>query len=159
MKNMNLPLMKPLSVPNQLFLAEKFEIWSNGKMINEEFEDLQLWVEQIKTGTLDKPFQITVRKRDKTRGKIHDYIKERFYLDVAYALNDRVLVCIIPETSNINGYTSFDAFVNFAPFKTREHYDFDVLEPYCCSLFYDDNNKIIKVSYSNGVGKILIECT
>jgi len=159
MKNMNLSLMTPLRVPNQLLYAKKFEVWSNGQKIDEVFEDLQLWVEQIQTESLDHGLQITVRKRDRTQGEIHKYIKERFYLDVAYATNDRILVCTIPENSNIRNYNSFDAFVNFAPFKTREYYEFDSNEPYCCSLFFGDNNKLIKVSYSNGISRNLIECT
>lgn len=159
MKNMNRPLMTPLRVPNQLFYAKKFEVWSNGQIIDAGFENLELWVEQISTESLDKSLQITVRKRDKTKGNIHKYIKERFYLDVAYALNDRVLVCIIPETSNIINYNSFDTFVNLAPFKTREYYEFEPDVPYCCSLFFDDNNELIKVSYSNGINRTLIECT
>jgi hypothetical protein len=159
MKKMNLPMEKPLRVPNQLLYAKKFEVWTNGQKIDEVYEDLQLWVEQIHTESLDHGLQITVRKRDKTIGAIHKYIKERFYLDVAYALEDRILVCTIPENCNIKNYNTFDSFVNFAPFKTREFYEFENNEPYCCSLFFDDNNELIKVSYSNGINRNLIECT
>lgn len=156
---MNIPLMTPLRIPNQLFFAKKFEVWSNGQKIDEGNESLELWVEQKSTETLEDSLQITVRKRDRTKGDIHKYINERFYLDVAYALNDRVLVCIIPETSNISNYNTFDTFISFAPFITRKHCDFKTKEPFCCSLFYDDNNELIKVSYSNGINKTLIECT
>jgi hypothetical protein len=159
MENLNLPLMTPLRIQNQLFYAKKFEVWSNSKKIYEFFEDLQLWIEQIQIESLDHGLQITVRKKDKTKGQIHKYIKERFYLDVAYALKDRILVCTIPETSNIKDNNSFVAFVNFAPFKTRKYYEFESNEPYCCSLFFDGNSELIKVSYSNGVSKNLIECT
>jgi hypothetical protein len=159
MKNMNLNLLTPLRVPNQLFYSKKFEIWSNGKQIEEVCEDLELWVEQIRPESKNQGLQITIRKRDRTKGEIHKYIKERFYLDVAYAINDRILVCTIPEKSNIKNYNSFETFINFAPFYTCEYYEFDNNEPYCCSLFFNDNNELIKVSYSNGINKNLIECT
>lgn len=156
---MNLPQLEPLRIPNQFLLAKKFEVWSKGQKIDEEFENLELWVEQISTEHIDKSLQITVRKSDRTKGKIHKYIQERFYLDVAFATKDRIMVCMIPETSNIHNNNSFDTFLNFAPFKTRRHYEFKSDEPYCCSLFFDDNNELIKVTYSNGISQTLIECT
>ena len=156
---MNLPKLTPLRIPNQRFYSDKFEVWSGGQKIDEGSESLELWVEQISTESLDKSLQITVRKLDRTEGNIHKHIQERFYLDVAYATNDRIMVCTIPNESNIEQNDSYDGFINFAPFKTRNYYEFEKNEPYCCSLFFDDNDKLIKVSYSNGMNKTLIECT
>ena len=156
--HMEIKQFTPLRIPNQRLLANNFEVWSNGEIIDKGDEELELWVEQMNTENLDKAIQITVRKRDKTVGKIHKYIKERFYLDVAFATNDRILVCIIPNDSNVKDYNSFESFVAFAPLKTRKYYNFISKEPYCCSLFFDDNDKLYKISYSNNIDKTQIIC-
>jgi hypothetical protein len=156
---MDLPTSTPLRIPNQLFKAEKFEVWSKGQKIDEGSESLELWVEQISTESLDKSLQITIRKSDRTVGNIHKHIYQRFYLDVAYALQDRIVVCIIPENSNITKNDTYSGFVSFAPFKTRAYYEFEKLEPFCCSLFYDENDKLCKVTYSNAMNRTNIICT
>lgn len=149
----------PLRIPNQRLYANNFEVWSSGEIIDKDNEELELWVEQMSTKNLDKAIQITVRRRDKTVGKIHKYIKERFYLDVAFATDDRILVCIIPDKSNVKDSNSFDAFVAFTPFKTRKYYNFSTREPYCCSLFFDDNDKLYKITYSNNIDSTQIICS
>lgn len=158
-KHMNLPINVPLQIPNQLLRAKKFEIWSGGKKIESGITETDLWVEQEYPEQLIDGIKMTVRVFDNSRSLIYKYIKERFYFDVAYATNDRILVGIIPQTSNVLNSKSYDGFIYFAQFTTRKEYHFDNDMPFCCSLFFDETNELIKVTYSNGINKTLIEFT
>lgn len=156
---MNVPKNVPLRLTNQLLRATKFEIWSGGQKIESGNTKADLWVEQENLEEQEDSIKMTVRVFDDNKSLIHQYIKERFYFDVAYATNDRILVGIIPQESNIRNSNSYDGFVNFAPFLTRDNFTFDQDMPFCCSLFFDDNDKLIKVTYSNGMNKTLLEFT
>lgn len=152
---MNIQKGTPLRLPNQLLQAKKFEIWTSGKIIESGNGIFQLWVEQENPSTIDKGIKMTVRAYDH-EDTIRKYIKERFYFDVAYATSDRIIVGIIPQQSNIKNDSSYSGFVNFAPFLTRDFYNFEQTEPFCCSLFFDNNEQLTKISYSNGMNNTLI---
>lgn len=156
---MNLTLNTPLRIPNQLLKSTEFSIWSGGKLIESGKTEADLWVEQESTESINDGIKMTIRVFDSSKSIIYGYIKERFYFDVAYATNDRILVGIIPIESNIHDSNSFNGFINFAPFKTRPNYNFDIDMPFCCSLFFDNEDELIKVTYSNGMNKTLIEFT
>lgn len=156
---MNLPKNEPLSVPNQLLESNKYEIWSNGQMINGGETNAQLWVEQENPEFPNNGIKMTIRIFDDSKAVIHKYIKERFYFDVAFAIKDRIIVAILPQESNIKNNNSYSTFMNFAPFSTRDYYFFENEIPYACSLFYDENDKLIKVTYTNGMNNTFIEFT
>lgn len=156
---MELPKNVPLSVPNQLLEAKKFEIWSKGQKIESGETNAQLWVEHEELEKPNDGLKMTVRIFDNSKLTIRKYIKERFYFDVAFAIKDRLIVAILPNTSNIKDNNSYNAFTNFAPFKTRENYVFENEMPYACSLFYNEKDELIKVTYSNGMNDTLIEFT
>ena len=153
----NVPQGVPLTMPNQLLHATRFEIWSGGKMIESGAINADLWVEHLWPEMATEGFQITVRVKDENQEKIYGYIHERFFLDIAFANHDRIIIGIIPNESNIENSSSFEGFLNFAPFFTREKYVFDEMHPFCCSLFFSQENDLIKVSYSNGMNNTLIE--
>jgi hypothetical protein len=147
----------PLRLPNQLLNATRFEIWSKGQKIDSGTINADLWVEHLYPNERTEGLQITVRIKDQNKDRIYKYIQERFFLDVAYAIDDRILVAIIPEESNIVDNNSFNAFVEFAPFYTRKSCVFNDKTPYCCSLFLDENLELMKVTYSNAMNNTLIE--
>jgi hypothetical protein len=157
----NIPNGVAINIPTILFRPNKMEIWSKGELIEsgEVTGFAELWAEVIENNTGLERFQITVRIRGAIKEKIYNYIDQRFYLDTAYAIDDRIIVAIIPKTSNIKENTSYLAFINTAPYYTREQFNFDVNIPFCCSLFLDDNNEPFKVSYSNALNQTLIEFT
>lgn len=157
----NIPKGLALNIPTILFKPKKMEIWSNGELIDsDEVEGLaELWAEVIENNTGLERFQITVRMRGANKQKVYKYIEQRFYLDTAYAIEDRIIVAIIPKISNISANSSFTTFINSAPYFTREQFNFEAKIPFCCSLFLDDNNEPFKVSYSNAVNQTLIEFT
>jgi hypothetical protein len=156
---MNITQNIPLQIPNQVLKATVFSIWSGGKLIESGKTEADLWVEQESTEDLNNGIKMTVRVFDLSKSIIHRFIKERFYFDVAYATNDRILVGIIPIISNIKDSNSYSGYINFAPFNTRQDYHFDNDMPFCCSLFFNTNDDLIKVTYSNGMNKTLIEFT
>jgi len=147
----------PLKIPNQLLRASRFEIWSSGKLIESGQVVADLWVEHLYPQMETEGLQITVRVKDENKEKIYAYINERFFFDVAYANEDRILVGIIAKESNIKNSRSYSGFINFAPFFTRETCFFNEKTPFCCSLFFSDDNELIKVTYSNGINNTLIE--
>jgi hypothetical protein len=154
---LNIEKERPLRLPNQLLNATRYEIWSFGKLIESGSTKSDLWVEHLYPQMETEAFQITVRVKDESAYTIYNYIHERFFLDVAYALNDRIIVAIIPNSSNIVNSSSFSGFINFAPFFTREYCEFSDLTPFCCSLFYSGIDELEKVTYSNGMNSTLIE--
>lgn len=153
----NLEKGTPLQVPNQLLKASRFEIWSSGKMLDSGAVIADLWVEHLYPEMSTESLQITVRVKDDNKSRIYKYIRERFFFDVAYATDDRILVGIIPRESNIKNSSSYNGYIEFAPFYTRDSYEFPNETPFCCSLFYDDKSELIKVTYSNGMNNTLIE--
>jgi hypothetical protein len=154
---LNIEKERPLRLPNQLLNATRYEIWSRGTLIESGNTIADLWVEHLYPQMKTEEFQITVRVKDESANQIYNYIHERFFLDVAYALDDRILVAIIPKSSNIENSSSFNGLINFAPFYTREYCEFSALTPFCCSLYYSVSNELEKVTYSNGMNNTLIE--
>ena len=157
----NIPKGVAINIPTILFRPEKVEIWSKGKLIDAgEVSGLaELWVEVLESKIGLERFQLTIRVRGEVKQSVYTYIDQRFYLDTAYAIDDRIIVAIISETSNIEDNPAYTTFINSAPYYTREHFDFDERLPFCCSLFLDDNNEPVKVSYSNAINRTLIEFT
>lgn len=149
----------PLKIPNQLLMANKFEIWSKGKKVKFGDTKAQLWAEHENPQNPNDGIKMTVRIMDASSTIIYKYIKERFYFDVAFASKDRLVIAIIPEESNIVNSDTYDAFVNFAPFITRDYYNFENEMPFACSLFYDEHDNLEKVNYSNGMNSTLIVFT
>jgi hypothetical protein len=147
----------PLKVPNQLLHASRFEIWSGGKLIDSGEVVADLWVEHLYPQMETEGLQITVRVKDLNKDRIYKFINERFFFDVAYATEDRLIVGIIPKESNIDSSTSYSGYINFAPFFTRESYVFNEKTPFCCSLFFSEDDELSKVTYSNGLNNTLIE--
>ncbi|MFT6922194.1 MAG: hypothetical protein ACJA1C_001196 [Crocinitomicaceae bacterium] len=147
----------PIRVPNQLLKASRFEIWSKGQLVDSGSIAADLWVEHLYPDMSTDGLQITVRIKDNNKDRIYKYILERFYFDVAYANDDRILVGIIPQESNIINSSSYDGFIEFAPFFTRESFSFENEMPFCCSLFFNDQSGLRKVTYSNGMNNTLIE--
>lgn len=156
---MDLPKNVPLSVPDQLLVASKFEIWSKGQKIESGATITQLLVEHEDVEKQNDGIKISIDVSDNSKLTIHKYIKEKFYFDVAFAIKDRLIIALLPYNSNVKNNNSYNAFINFAPFKTRENYIFENEMPYACSLFYNENDKLIRVTCSNGLNDTLIEFT
>jgi hypothetical protein len=143
--------------PNQLLKASKFEIWSKGKIIDSGIVNADLWVEHLYPEMDTEGFQITIRVKDDNKNRIYNYIEERFFLDVAINLNDRIAIAIIPQNSNIVNNSSYNFFVDAASYFTRDNFEFPQKIPYCCSLFFDEEFELVKVSYTNAINNTLIE--
>lgn len=154
---MDLPKNVPLSVPDQLLTASKFEIWSKGQKIESGETKAQLLIEHLDVESQNNGIKMSVEISDKSELTIHKYIKRIFYFDVAFAIKDRLIIAILPYNSNIVNNNSYDMFMNFAPFKTRENYVYENEMPYACSLFYNENDELTKITYSNAVNDTLIE--
>lgn len=135
------------------FEPTRFEIWSQGKLINE--------------GKISGKICCSPLFTDDGCSKFETYnfpsyigLTDKFLLDLTFTGNDRIYITTVPRITNINDYNSFISFKTFVPIGfpiiTREVKHFEIDEPYVCSLF-TVQSKIIKMSFSFGINPRLLE--
>jgi hypothetical protein len=145
-----------IPLPNQLLNSTRYEVWKGNEKIFEDTDQISLWVENINSSSKPGGFQMTVRSMEENT-KIYNHIQERFYFDLAFKANDRIVVCIIPQSSNIDTFDIYDKFKKDVSLTSRESYVFTNEIPFSCSLFYNNEQKLYKVRYTNGVSKTDID--
>lgn len=134
------------------FISKRYEIWSGGKMISNDFTPTILSITKLKEESfIENKIEVILKTNID-----NSIIMKNFYFDVAYTNSDRILLGIIPQTSNCDDNNSYSGFVNYAPLKTRLHKTFKTNEPHACSLFLIQGNPD-KITFSIALSKILIE--
>lgn len=136
-----------------VFRTSRYEIWSGGKLIDE--------------GRVNGHIQCMPSLFSKAQSEIKFFdlpeklnVRHTLLFDITFTSNDRIYLATVPRQSNINHY---DSFMNFKtnvpigfPIETREKRDFDINEPYVCSVFTIDST-VKKVSFSFGNSPRLLE--
>jgi hypothetical protein len=134
------------------FSSSHYEIWSGGQLVK---SDKIQSIISFKTLASDFPSEDGIEVSLSTFLPIA-VIANKLYFDVGYTNNDRVLLGIIPNSSNCEHNDSFKAFVTYAPLRTRQQKIFRINEPHACSVFFI-NGIPSKVTFSIALSKMLIE--
>ncbi len=134
------------------FTSSKYEIWSGGQLIKSANVPTTI---SFNTLASNFPSENGIEVSLSTFLP-ENVIANKMYFDVGYTNNDRILLGIIPNSSNCEKNDSFEAFVAYAPLKTRQYKAFKNNEPHACSLFFI-NGIPNKVTFSIALSKVLIE--
>lgn len=141
-----------VNIPQFEFSSNRYEVWSGGRMIS---SDMTHTIISFECMSVETPSEDAIKISLSTSLSIN-ILDRTLYFDVAYTNNDRILLAIIPQSSNCQGDNSFDSFINFAPFFTRNSKNFKNNEPHACSLFLV-NGTPEKITFSIASSKVLIE--
>lgn len=135
------------------FSPNRYEVWSAGKMIAKN--DISLRIQCIPSVLSEAQSEV---KFYGLPDRLN--IRDTLLFDITFTSNDRIYLATVPQETNIASYESFQSFKLNVPngfqIETRKKRDFEINEPYVCSVF-TVNNQIRKLSFSFGNEPRLIE--
>lgn len=124
------------------FNPTRFEIWKGGKM--------------IKNGSVESVLYTTVQQYDNEEYMVVNFdeinlaneISSELFFDIFITAADRLQMLTIPNVTNSENIALNMFKMTIGP--TRDFKNFNSQEPFCCNLFFKDNqlNKIT-FSFSN----------
>ena len=135
------------------FKPSRYETWASGELIDK--------------GSTSAKIQCIPVFFDESKSEIKTFslsdnlnLRDTLIFDMTFTSGDRIYIATVPQETNIEDYNSFQSFKTNVPFNfpiiTREKRDFDINEPYVCSVF-TQNNVIVKISFSFGNRPRLLE--
>lgn len=138
---------------NFAFKPRNYEIWSGGKKTkNGIFRGL---IECSQDNSKSEGILIKISEQFREL-----QICETIKFDLCYTSSDRIYLATVPKYSNISEYVSFKSFVSNVPegfpIITRVDKEFEINEPYVCSVYTIKNN-VAKISFSFGNNPRLLE--
>ncbi len=141
-----------VNIGNETLISTRFEIWSNGQLIESQKVRSIITFETITTKSPSEN-SILVAINSAVDQK---YLAKNFSFDVAYTNGDRILLGIIANQSNYHTTNTYAVFVGSAPFYTRPFKEFAFNEPFAGSI-YLINDYPAKITFSTLGTKCLIE--
>ena len=133
------------------FNSRKHEIWFNGNFQESVEESSKISFKMLINEAVNDSIEVCFSKNI-----TEDVIANQTLFDICFTMSDRLVVAIIAEESNVpSDNNSYNVFINFATFMTRDYKEFKVNEPYACSIFFL-NNEPEKISFNVALSKTII---
>ena len=127
---------------NFIFKPKRFEIWMNGKMVDNGNTNSIIKGEVI---NVDLHELVEVTFNDVS---LHGELTQKNLFDEFSSLNDRLILITVPQETNASN--SFLDMRRITSGATRQRKNFDRNEPFACNLFFMNKNiHLVTFSFSN----------
>lgn len=140
-----------LILKDLIFYASQLQVVSKGTLIKE--------VKNIDCIFHLKPANTSIETASIVRiekNPIPETLLSSISFDSCYSAHDRVILCTLANTSNLDNYIPYHGFKSMSKRITQGNKTFSWGEPFACSLF-TNNNDLLQISFSLGTPECQIK--